>query len=113
VSRRLPLLALLCALLGACGQPVPAEKAAYLGEWHTTTMYLLITADGSVRYKRLRGGATTSIDGPLKGFAGNDFEVGVGPLSTTFIVSEPPHLDAGEWKMTVDGVELTRTGDAL
>jgi hypothetical protein len=76
-------------------------------------MYLLITADGSIRYRRLRGGATTSIEGPLKGFAGDNFDVGVGPFSTTFVVSKPPFDEGGEWKMVVDGVELTRTDDLL
>lgn len=105
--------AVLCALLCGCGQPVPPDKLSYVGEWETSTMYLLITADGSVRYKRLRAGATTSIDGPLKGFVGDNFDVGLGPFSTTFVVSRPPYQDGDAWKMIVDGVELTRTGDAL
>jgi hypothetical protein len=76
-------------------------------------MYLLITADGSVRHERSRGGATTSIEGPLKDFDGDHFEVGIGPLATKFIVSRPPYEEGGAWKMVVDDVELTRTGDAL
>jgi hypothetical protein len=110
---RLALVTGLAALLCGCGQPVPQDKLAYVGEWQTKTMYLLITADGSVRYKRLRGGATTSVEGPLKGFDGDHFEVGIGPLSTKFVVSKPPYQEDGAWKMVVDGVELTRTGDAL
>src|SRR5262245_1353605 len=95
------------ALLVGCGQPVPQDKASYVGEWRAQTMYLVITRDGSVRYKRIKGGATTSVEGPLKKFNGNDFEVGIGPLSTTFIVSKPPERDTDGWKMTVDDVELT------
>ena len=109
-TRPLVLLALLGCLAG-CGKPVPAEKSAYVGEWQTKTMYLLITQDGSVRYKRLRGGASTSVEGPLKGFTGNDFEVGVGPMATTFVVSKPPYRDGESWKMVVDGVELVKTAD--
>ena len=71
-------------------------------------MYLRITKDGSVRYKRVRGATTTSVNGPIKDFSGNNFEVGVGPMSTTFIVSKPPFQDGGQWKMVVDDVELTR-----
>jgi len=100
---------LCAALLAGCGKPVPAGKAAYVGEWQNPEMYLLLTQDGSVRYKRLSGGMSKSIEGPLKGFTVDGFEVGVGPMSTTFVVSQPPHDDGGRWKMTVDGAELTRT----
>jgi hypothetical protein len=72
-------------------------------------MYLLITQDGSVRYKRLKGSMTTSIEGPLKGFNGDNFEAGIGSLATTFVVSKPPYQDGGKWKMVVDDVELTKT----
>lgn len=107
-----PLLAALALSLAACGKPVPADKAAYVGEWQDKTMYLLITQDGSVRYKRLKGGSTTSVDGPLKGFTGDNFEVGVGPMSTTFVVNTPPHqAEDGSWKMVVDEVALTRTAE--
>lgn len=106
-----PLLAaalLALSLLGACAEPVPVEKLDYVGEWRGFAMALLITPDGSVAYKRLKNGVTTSISGPLKRFEGDNFVVGFGPLSTTFEVSVPPHQDGADWKMTVDGVELTR-----
>jgi hypothetical protein len=100
-------LTLLC-LLG-CGEPVPAEKSAYVGEWQDKTMYLLITQEGSVRYKRVKGNHTTSVEGPLKRFDGDSFEVGIGPMTTRFAVAKPPHQDGKNWKMVVDGVELTRS----
>lgn len=97
-------------LLTACGKPVPAEKSAYVGEWQEKTMYLMLSQDGSVVYKRIKSGATTSVNGPLKGFVGDNFEVGIGSLTTTFVVSKPPYQDEkGQWKMVVDGVTLTRT----
>lgn len=46
-------------------------------------MSLLITQDGSVVYKRIKGGVTTSINAPLQGFHGNDFDVGLGSMKTT------------------------------
>lgn len=110
IARIIGLLALSASLFG-CGNPVPPEKAAYVGEWQAKTVYLLITEDGSVRYKRLKAGVTTSIDGPLKGFDGNNFEAGIGPLATTFVVSKPPYQDGEEWKMVVDNVELTKTDE--
>lgn len=71
-------------------------------------MELFSTQDGSVKYERVKGATTTKVSGPLKGFVGNDFEVGFGPLSTTFVVSKPPHLAGNEWRMVVDDVELVR-----
>ena len=100
----------LTLVLAGCGKPVPPEKADYVGEWSSLEMYLLITPDGSVRYRRLRGGMETSISGPLQGFEGDNFIVGL-PLrwlSTTFVVSTPPRNENGTWKIVVDGVELTR-----
>jgi hypothetical protein len=110
VSRILFVLAMLGSLAG-CGKPVPPEKSAYVGEWQEKTMSLLITQDGTVQYQRQKSGATTSVNGPLKGFTGNDLNVGVGPMTTTFVVSKPPYQDGGHWKMVVDGVELTKTSD--
>ncbi|MBW3566209.1 MAG: hypothetical protein KY459_15990 [Acidobacteria bacterium] len=107
-TKLLVLLALVGSLIG-CGKPVPPEKSAYVGEWQEKTMYLLITEDGSVRYKRLKGGASTSLEGPLKGFTGDNFEVGIGPMATTFVVSKPPYKDGDIWKMVVDDVELIKT----
>jgi len=94
--------------LSACGKPVPQDKAAYVGDWRSPAMALLITQDGSVAYRRLKGGVTTSVNGPLSGFEGDNFVVGVLFITTTFEVSKPPYQDAGKWKMVVDGVELTR-----
>lgn len=100
-------LVLIGALTG-CSQSVPPEKASYVGEWKDVTMQLLITRDGSVKYERVKGSTTTKMSGPLKGFEGNDFEVGFGPFSTTFVVSKPPYLAGNEWRMIVDDVELVR-----
>jgi len=98
-------------VLVACAKPVPSDKANYVGEWKGRAMSLLITQDGSVVYKRIKGGITTSINAPLQDFHGNNFDVGVGTLKTTFVVSMPPHEVNGKWKMTVDGVILTRVED--
>jgi hypothetical protein len=101
--------ALLLAVLAGCGEPVPADKQQYVGEWHGKDMLLLITADGNVRYKRRKDGNSTSINAPLQRFEGANFWVGIGILATRFEVSAPPHLDGNVWKMTVDGVEVVRS----
>lgn len=108
LNRLLWLLLFASALFG-CGKPVPADKAAYVGEWKGKAMYLLITQQGFVRYKRLKGVVTTSIEAPLVGFNGHNFDVGMHLIVTTFVVSQPPYEDDGTWKMVVDDVELTKT----
>jgi hypothetical protein len=107
---RIALLGLLFAcLLAACGKPVPADKQGYVGTWESTTTFLLIDASGRVVYKHKPSPSTSkSLDAPIKAYEGNDFIVGVGPLTTRFVVSVPPHQVEGSWKMTVDGQELTR-----
>ena len=110
VAKSLLLLGLMF-LLASCGKAVPKEKSEYVGEWRATGALLVITADGRVHYERRKGGASTSLDLPLKGFTGNDFEVGVGPMSTTFIVSDPPHQDGDKWKMVVNELEMVKTAE--
>ncbi len=95
-------------LLAGCAKPLPPDKAAYAGQWRARSMALMITPSGNVMYKRAQGNATTSVNGPLQAFEGDNFVVGIGPMKTTFQVSVPPHRDQGQWKMVVDGVELTK-----
>jgi hypothetical protein len=96
-------------LLVACTKPIPPEKSSYVGDWQSPTMSLLIKQEGSVVYKRVRDNNTTTIEAPIKNFIGNDVEVGLASITTTFVVSSAPHQDDGVWKMTVDGVTLTKT----
>ena len=102
---------LILLLLSACSEPLPDSKLDYVGEWRSKEMGLLILQDGTVAYKRLKGGGSTSINGPLKEFVGNDFVVGLWFLTTTFEVSEPPHRVDGVWQMVVDGIRLTRVSE--
>jgi len=95
-------------LLTGCANPLPESRLNYVGDWQSKEMRLLILADGSVSYKRIKKGGSNTINMPLKEFADDDFVVGIGFLSTTFDVSEPPHVVNGLWRMTVDGVRLTK-----
>ncbi|MDM7862303.1 hypothetical protein QTP81_16975 [Alteromonas sp. ASW11-36] len=107
--KRLSILLLTIIALAGCSKPLPPEKLSYAGEWQSPEMYLLILEDGTVAYKRLQNGGSTSINGPLKEFVEDDFVVGFGFLTTTFDVTQPPHEVQGTWTMVVDGVTLTRT----
>lgn len=99
----------LAALLAACSEPIPPEKLAYAGEWRGGNVHLVITLEGSVQYERRDGAANVSVSAPIQRFEGDNFVVGVGPFNTTFVVTKPPHLVDGQYRMVVDGVELTRT----
>ena len=103
---------LVALLLAGCGEPVPPERANYVGAWEGGGVFLVIEEGGSVRYRRKVDGSKTSIDAPIKGFVGNDIEVGIGPLVTTFDVSVPPTRLPDRWIMVVDGVTLVRTSAA-
>jgi len=107
-AARLALAVCFALLVAACSQPLPKDKLAYAGSWRGAGMTLDISTGGEVRYRRVKGNANTSIDAPIKAFHGDDFEVGVGPLTTRFVVSKPPTLEGGRWTMTVDGVVLSR-----
>jgi hypothetical protein len=89
-------IALLAFVLAACsGDPLPADRLGYAGEWHAESVRLLITPDGNVHYRRQEPGVNVSIDAPIKKFEGDDFLVGLGPFTTRFKVSKPPSLRTG------------------
>lgn len=88
--------------------PVPAAKSAYVGEWLGEKMRLKIHQDGRVEYKRDRPDKQVNLNINLQGFDGDNFDAGVGFIHSTFVVSKPPHRENGKWKMTVDGVDLTK-----
>ena len=92
--------------------PIPEDKAAYVGTWEGPGMQLTIRADGMVSYRREVGSGSRRLEAPIRAFSGHDFEVGLGSLTTTFEVSDPPHERDGTWLMTVDGVDLERIADA-
>ena len=99
------------AVLSACVKPIPADKASYVGEWRSDDMFLAIMSDGSLKYVRAKAKETTKINAPIKEFDGDNIVVGIGPATTTFVVSKPPYQDAGKWKMMVDNDLLTKIHD--
>jgi hypothetical protein len=108
---------LICIVLacsgGSKGPAIPDDKKDYIGDWEgrfpNGTMKLSIGANGGVTYERKEGGSSKSINGgKISKFNGDDFEVTVLLMSTTFKVEKPPYRDGDKWKMVVDGVELTR-----
>ena len=109
-SLKLFILVVLAILLSSCGIPVPADKMNYVGEWEGPGIYLQITADGRVKYKRIQKGMTKSLEAPIRRFEKDDFVVGIPGMSTTFMVNTPPYKEHGQWKMVVDGNTLIKSG---
>src|SRR5690348_4103380 len=107
------ILAAVAILLAACAKPLPAERAPYVGVWRGGPMVLVVCPDGRVAYRRKEGNRSTSVNAPLKEFKGDSFAVGVGFMSTDFVVTNPPHEDSGVWHMTVDGVDVTKTTEDI
>ena len=107
-----PLAAVLLAscllLLAASAEPLPKDKLEYAGEWQGGTTRLVISPGGQCEYERRSNGNSVNLNAPIQRFEGDDFVVVVGVFTTTFVVSKPPHLANGRWRMVVDGVELTR-----
>lgn len=96
-------------LLTACAQPLPPERASYVGTWQGEGVVLTITADGRVDYEREDDGDRVSIQAPITRFEGAHFWAGMLGIETRFEVSQPPTQARGEWRMTVDGRPLVRT----
>ena len=95
--------------VSACsGIPVPSDKQNYIGEWEGLGATLTITPDGGVNWKRISGSGSRSVTAPLQNFDGANFTVGVWFITTSFNVQKPPYQEGGQWKMVVEGVELTR-----
>ncbi len=99
----------LVLVASACkGQPLPADKAEFAGHWRGGGIDLVIQPEGHVSYEKSEGKGHVEVSGPLRGWVGNDFVVGVMVVKTTFKVNTAPHQVDGVWRMTMDGVELTR-----
>lgn len=97
-----------CLWLVACAKPVPADFANYVGHWRGDGTLLVIRADGHADYERVTGDRRISIEGSCHSFTEDGFKIGIGLLSARFEVTRPPQRVDGRWRMTVDGVELTR-----
>ncbi len=117
VKRSVAALALVGAIsLGCAGmvdavsaKPVPADKLDYVGSWTGGPITLTLTADGMCSYRNApQDGMTSEVNAPIQLWHATGFDVGIGPLVTTYTVSEAPHQLDGTWHMTLDGQDLTR-----
>ena len=105
------ILLLFILFLASCSNPLPTDKLHYVGDWQNKEMGLSISQDGNVSYKRVEGHTSTSVNGPITEFIGDDFVVGIWFITTNFKVTEPPVEIDGVWQMVVDGVRLKRVSE--
>ncbi len=105
---RLAAVLAVATLIAACAQPLPADRAAYAGDWTGPGTVLSISQDGNVVFEQTSGGSKTSIKGPIKTFEGDDIVAGFAFITSTIDVTAAPVEKNGVWMMGVSGVELTR-----
>ena len=88
------------------------DRQNYIGEWRGENTNLSIKPDGTVDYRREETvGDTTntdSVSGPINGFHGASFTVGVLGSNTQFEVSQSPRMENGVMTMTVNGEKLEK-----
>ncbi len=105
-------LALAMLAVSACSDPapLPADKADYAGMWEGDGVRIEITQAARVSYDRRKGAGNEHIEGPIAGWRGDSFVVGVMTQKTTFEVSRPPTEDGGTWTMIVNDDTVYRIG---
>lgn len=97
-------LALSVLVLSGCSDPapLPADKANYAGHWEGDGVRIEITEAARVTYDRRKGAGNEHIEGPIAGWQGDSFVVGVMTQKTTFEVDQPPVKESGTWTMVVN-----------
>lgn len=109
---RTPILAAVALALAACSSPpppgAPLEVATIAGSWRGDHIMLDIDPTGTVNYER-SGTTSSKLNGlPLSNLSSTGFDVGVGMLSTHFVINSVPSTTAATTTMTIDGVVLTK-----
>lgn len=86
---------------------ITGSKKEYAGHWEGGGVTLDVSAS-NVSYEKKKGSETTTINGTLDHFEGDDIVVKVLIADMTLKVSSPPTLVGSDWKMTIEGTEVTR-----
>jgi hypothetical protein len=117
--RRLPVIAAMTTLffwLLACSglgdlQGHPPPDLTWVGVWEGPGLHLIIHPDGMVDIDRRGGSGNTKFSGPAQVFEPTTLTVGLGPISSTLNIAQPPTAQDGRWVMIADGITLVRTAD--
>lgn len=91
------------------GQSQQAERLKSLtGTWRGGGVSLEIDAGGGIRYTKQSGAGSKSLTAKITKIDGSSFEAGALGVTTTFKVDSWPKESGGQWRMSVDGVEVIR-----
>jgi hypothetical protein len=109
---RTPILAAVLVALAACSSPPPPgaalDVATVAGSWRGDHVKLDIDPTGTVHYERT-GTTSSKLSGlSLSNLSSTGFDVGVGMLSTHFVINAVPATTGSTTTMTVDGAVLTK-----
>lgn len=86
---------------------IASTKKDYAGDWEGGGVTLHVGSDG-VDYQKKTGSSTVSYNGKLDHFDGDDIVIKILIADATLNVQSPPAEVGGQWKMTVEGSEVTR-----
>jgi hypothetical protein len=82
----------------------------FFGTWEGQKMSLRVDNFGNGDLSRSDGKPPVRAFGPLRFPGGNRISIGFGLDPVVLNVTVPPHMEGGVETMTLDGVELVRTG---
>ena len=91
-------------------QNMRVTKLDFFGTWEGPKMSLRVDNFGNGDLSRFDGKSPVRVFGPLRFPGGNRISIGFGLDPTVLNVTVPPHMEGGAETMTLDGVELVRTG---
>lgn len=86
-----------------------STKKDYAGDWEGGGVTLHV-GDDDVDYEKKSGSTKTTYEGKLDHFDGDDIVIKILIANATLKVQSPPAEVGGDWKMTVEGTEVTRKG---
>ncbi len=91
---------------------IPEDKKVYLGYWTSADGTFTLSEDGAIVFEKKSGSSTSKVSGTFAGFDGNNIKVNIGFGTKTIAVQTPPAESNGTATMTIDGLTLTKKGEA-
>lgn len=89
-----------------------AYQKKFVGAWKGGGMSLIIDSRGRVNYEYKKGAINKKITASISDFQKDSFTLDFIGITTTFEINKAPYAVGRARKMKIDGVELTRVGDA-